>query len=77
MKLKHVQQQAYSREINDLAAGKTLLKSSSLLSLNPYLDDEGLLRVGGSTGEHPILLPHDHAISTAIVRNYHASGHLR
>ena len=61
--IKHVQHQAYRREVNDLAAGKTLLKSSSLLPLNPYLDDARLLRVGGRAGEHPILLPHDHAVS--------------
>ncbi|XP_069990637.1 uncharacterized protein [Penaeus vannamei] len=58
-----------------------LPKSSLIMALNPYLDEDGVLRVGGrlqqsslrSYQKHPIILPGKSHISTLIVRHYHQS----
>ena len=51
--------------------------------LSPFLDDNGVIRVGGrrdnammtyKTG-HPALLPYEHAISLLIARHTHQHGH--
>jgi hypothetical protein len=63
--LKNVQYQAFSTEIKELEGGRQVSKKSRLISLNPFLDDSGLIRVGGrlrnsgahSDVKHPIVLP--------------------
>lgn len=80
-----VQGQTYFSEINDLSAGRQLKRSSSLLSLNPFLDESGVIRVGGRlktapishSAKHPIILPKQHHVADMIVRQVHATiGHL-
>ena len=54
-------------------------RSSPLYKLNPFEDEEGVLRVGGRLGQgdispelkHPVILPKKHHISELIVRHYH------
>ncbi|XP_060810506.1 uncharacterized protein LOC132904364 [Amyelois transitella] len=61
--IRFVQNKHFSKEITALRNGK--LSDSSLLKLNPFIDKEGLLRVGGRLSnseldfgqKHPILLP--------------------
>ncbi|CAC5406219.1 unnamed protein product [Mytilus coruscus] len=64
---------------------KHLKSSSKLRKLGPFLDDEGLLRVGGRLERsdiqydamHPIILPKDSTVSKLIIDNIHRSiGHL-
>ena len=58
---------------------KTLMKRSSVYKLNPFIDERGLLRVGGSlrksnlhfTDFHPILLSKDSCITRLIVEWCH------
>ena len=45
--LKSVQSQNFAEEIKDLQAIKAVAKNSSILKLDPFLDENGLLRVGG------------------------------
>ncbi|KAK9721104.1 hypothetical protein QE152_g21718 [Popillia japonica] len=45
--LKIAQQQTFKAELQLLQTSKSLCKSSTILSLNPFVDNEGLLRVGG------------------------------
>ena len=56
----------------------------SLAKLDPYLDDNDALRVGGrlenapvqSDSKHPIILPSHHHVTTLIIRHHHlAVGH--
>jgi hypothetical protein len=76
-----VQREFYGREIDQLKEKQTLPRNSSVLSLSPFLDEKGILRVGGrlqrselSLGEkHPILIPGHHHIATLITRHYHES----
>lgn len=50
-----------------------------MLWLNPFIDENGVLRVGGrlknaqtsSTAKHPIILPSEHAISHLLIQQYH------
>ena len=62
---------------------KTALKKSDLRSLDPFLDDQGILRVGGRLRrsslnfpeKHPIILPKRHHLSHLLVRHQHEKVH--
>ena len=77
--LKVAQESAFSEDILFLKKGKELLKKSTLLPLRPFLDDEGLLRVGGRENQsylsynrrHPIVLPGFHGVTKLIVYSEH------
>ena len=51
--------------------------------LSPFVDDEGIIRVGGCVNKaivsyetkHPVLLPHDHVVSCLIMQEAHRCGH--
>ena len=73
--IRHVQENCFEKEIEHLKVGKPLLKSSCVLRLNPYLDQQQILRVGGRTSHHPILISHKHPIASSIVRYFHSRGH--
>ncbi|UYV73020.1 hypothetical protein LAZ67_10001579 [Cordylochernes scorpioides] len=53
--------------------------NSKLLSLNPFIDSSGILRVGGRlrksslqfSEKHPIILPHNHFVTQLIVQQFH------
>ncbi|XP_033241627.1 uncharacterized protein [Drosophila pseudoobscura] len=73
------QQSRLSTEIRALETRRDIKASSSIASLSPFLDDCGLLRVGGrlknSTldfeARHPIILPKNHSITSALIRHLH------
>ncbi|XP_062602313.1 uncharacterized protein LOC134264026, partial [Saccostrea cucullata] len=44
---KLVQQETFHQEIANLHEGKAISKNSSIVNLDPYLDDDSILRVGG------------------------------
>ncbi|XP_011860345.1 PREDICTED: uncharacterized protein LOC105557654 [Vollenhovia emeryi] len=60
-----VQLAQFSDEISAIKSGSPLPRSSKLKSLNPFVDDDGLLRVGGRLEhspfsfeeKHPVILP--------------------
>ena len=62
-----------------LSDGRSALKRSKLLSLNPFIDNNGLLRLSGRfekialkyDSKYPIILPHKARLSKLIVRNAH------
>ena len=74
-----VQLKHFPREVSDLSSGKSLLKSSSLRKLRPFLDSKGILRVGGrlskttinSAVKTPIILPKKEIVVTRIVQWCH------
>ena len=69
----------YSPEIQALRGRKAILSSSSILKLNPLLDEDGLLRVGGRlenssldfNSRHPIILPRQHRAVKLLVEHVH------
>ena len=83
--IKYVQQQNFGTTIYLINKGKALPKKCSLRRLDPYLDEEGFLRVGGRLqrsdinfeAKHPLLLPNNCFITTLLIRNCHVKlGHL-
>ncbi|CAB4020571.1 Hypothetical predicted protein [Paramuricea clavata] len=58
---------------------RTVLRKSSLFRLDPFLDKDGVFRVGkrihrsdlGFEEKHPIILPKKHHVSELLVRHYH------
>ncbi|UYV67038.1 hypothetical protein LAZ67_4003743 [Cordylochernes scorpioides] len=76
---KVVQECYFSVEINALLSSKALPKTNKLLCLNPFIDQNGILRVGGrlklsSLSEfqkHPIILPPKSHVTELIIRQCH------
>ena len=77
--IRQIQCEAFEKEIENLKVQKPIQKDSAILKLDPFIDSEGVLRVGGrlkhsnlSLGEkHPILIPGSHAIAKLLVSYYH------
>ena len=74
-----VQEETYAQEYTCLKKGENLLKDSPLKALDPFIDTDGLLRVGGRIREAelqqqektPLIIPGKHHIATLLVRYYH------
>ncbi|XP_076394279.1 uncharacterized protein LOC143265522 [Megachile rotundata] len=77
--IKIVQINFFSDEIKHLKANQSIANSSSLISLNPFLDKDGILRVGGRlvnakipyNQKHPIILPPKHHVTKLILTREH------
>lgn len=78
--VKMVQQEQFASEIKLIANNKPLPTSSKLISLNVFLDQQGILRVGGRLSKHqtlsfdhkfPMLIPKRHPVTSAIIRYFH------
>lgn len=77
--IKIAQRECFQDDINTLLKNTTLAKQSPLISLNPFLDENKILRVGGRLVNsilpydkiHPILLPAKHNLTTLIIREEH------
>lgn len=75
--IKALQMQYFTDEIKKLTAGKQ--SSSAINKLMPFLDNDGLIRVGGRLRhtdltydqQHPILLPRKHHVIELLVTHYH------
>lgn len=78
--IKIAQSEIYFQEINCLKNSRNLDHNSKLLSLNPFLDQQGILRVGGRlfhsqeigiNQRHPIILPYKHKLTYLIINAEH------
>jgi hypothetical protein len=75
---KNVQQVAFGADIESLEKSGSLLKGSSLRGLDPFMGEDGLLRIKGRlqlsdlsfSEKHPVILPKGH-VSKLIVRHHH------
>ena len=73
------QEAFYHREITCLKNQQNLHKKSSLLTLDPFIDPDGLLRVGGRinnaemsyNAKHPLLIPQKSHLAVLIVSFTH------
>jgi len=80
--VKHAQNLHYSRDIQLLKSNNNMRRSCNLKALSPYMDDEELVRVGGRLSHanvdnnHPVVVPFNHEIAKAIVRDAHDQSHL-
>lgn len=74
-----VQQDAYKDEIHNLSLKREVSRASPLRKLNPTLDKDGLLRVGGRLSHvltvcderHPIIIPAKSHVAVLLVRHFH------
>ena len=81
--MKDAQQKHFPQEVAALKKGKPIPPSSKLLSLNPELDDKGIMRVHGRILEaailpiqrFPIILPKDHQFTISLVHKIHVEYH--
>ncbi|KAJ8933002.1 hypothetical protein NQ318_003667, partial [Aromia moschata] len=79
MLIKIVQAETFSQEIHDLEKNRMVNRGSKLSSLNPFLDESKLIRVGGRIGKssleydrkYPIVLPEKHHFTRLIIRAEH------
>ena len=75
------QREQFSKEVTRLKDGHYVLKDSPIASLSPFLDQDGILRVGGRINQlsetlpakeiNPIILPNAHHVTSLIARHHH------
>ena len=83
--VKSVQHKHFKGEVEALKSRKPVVKKSPIYILEPFLDEEGIFRVGGrlknaplpEKAQHPIILPKNHHVSRLVARRAHEfqSGH--
>lgn len=75
--VKRIQQQEFAEDIRRLTTGRQATIRHR--KLNPFLDEHGVLRVGGRLchaaltrgRKHPILLPKSHPFTHLVIEHYH------
>ena len=75
------QQQSFSEEIMSIMEHDQLPRKSPLTGLKPFIDSNGLVRVGGRIQKsdlpfqlkHPLILPKDHHLSILVLRDIHVT----
>ncbi|KAJ8912490.1 hypothetical protein NQ315_014590 [Exocentrus adspersus] len=73
------QKDSFNREYSNLLQKKGVPSKSKILSLNPFMDSENILRVGGRLRnseynfdkKFPIILPSDHKLTKLILKHEH------
>lgn len=73
------QEEAFGDDIHRLKGGRAVKAVSKLLPFNPFVDDVGLLRMGGRIdksdlpydAKHPPLLPGRHPFTRQIIQAFH------
>lgn len=77
--IKSVQDECYAEEFRCITAERSFPTASSLRSLHPIVDSDGLLRVGGQIKQsklgtnnvNTIIIPGRHHLATLLVRHHH------
>lgn len=77
--IRHVHDATYKTEIQDLTAGRHAGKKSPIRSLEPFLDQDGLLKVTGrlsrarilESSKHSTIVPRDHRVTEVLVPQIH------
>ncbi|GFS48626.1 integrase catalytic domain-containing protein [Trichonephila clavipes] len=77
--IRMVQEQVFLAEIKSLQSKGVVSPNSKLRNLNPFIDSDGLLRVGGRlsnsdlpyVNKHPAILPGNHNLAVQIIALFH------
>ncbi|XP_049883729.1 uncharacterized protein LOC126379136 [Pectinophora gossypiella] len=77
--LRHAQMQSFPKEYSALSNQQSISSKNNLLSLTPFLDKEGVMRVGGRldsstysfTKKHPAILDSNHHLTKLIFQYEH------
>ena len=81
--IRSVQSEVYQEEMFSLQQSKQVSKKSSLLKLNPVIDEHGLLRIGGrlsraqipTNEKHPVIIPKNSHLAVLLIRYHHEKVH--
>ena len=81
--IQHIQHAAWSEDIKQLENKQQVQVSSSITQFNPFLDDDGLLRIGGrlqksnlpSSIKHLIVLPKSSSLLKTFLEDFHREKH--
>ena len=81
--LKSVQVACFKDELNMLSKGQGITSKSKIISLDPKIDADGLLRVGGRLKnarvphdfKNPVILPNDHPVARLIAQQFYNVAH--
>ncbi|XP_067273612.1 uncharacterized protein [Pseudorasbora parva] len=81
--IRAVQQETYADELQCLKLNKSLPKTSTLRKLDPFIDQSGLLRVGGrlvkaelgSEEKRPLIIPGRNHVALLLTRHFHEQTH--
>ena len=76
------QKSAFNYEINCLQKDKPLKENNNLICLDPFFDEDGIIRVGGRiqkalipyASRHPIILPKNNHITNIIIQEYNLNN---
>lgn len=77
--IRYIQGLAFNDEVKRCKAGDELLVKSRLRKLRPYIDEHGILRVGGRLrkselpfkAKHPIILPKNNYFTSLVIKQAH------
>ncbi|XP_049918800.1 uncharacterized protein LOC126401515 [Epinephelus moara] len=77
--IRSVQEETYTEEIKCIIEQREIPKGSPIKNLDPFIDDQGLLRVGGRIREadlsqaekNPLIVPGQHHVASLIVKHCH------
>lgn len=77
--IRMVQRCSFPTEYHNLTHNKSICNTDSLISLNPFIDSFGVLKVGGRLEnselpyetQHPAILPKHHPLTDSIIRYFH------
>lgn len=80
--LKKIQKESFEAELKDLVSRKAVCKTSKIIKLDPFIDSNGLIRVGGrlqladlsEDSKHQIILPHYHPLVDLIIKKIHENN---
>ncbi|GFS92120.1 integrase catalytic domain-containing protein [Trichonephila clavipes] len=80
--IRMVQEQVFLAEIKSLQSKGVVSPNSKLRNLNPFIDSDGLLRVGGRlsnsdlpyVNKHPAILPGNHNLTVQIIAHFHRNN---
>lgn len=81
--VRRCQEEEFNEDIQQLRRNRPLSRTSRLLQLSPFVDSDGILRLGGRIRRarlpydvlHPPILPGKHVFAEAIVTALHTEAH--
>jgi hypothetical protein len=80
--VKSIQKRSFAEEYHQLSTGGGIEKNSTIRNLSPFLDENGVIRVGGRirnanlayNQKHSVLIPKNHNVTEAIIRHFHVKN---
>ena len=68
--IRSVQRRHLGEELISLGKGKCLKSCTSIVKLDPFIDDEGILRAGGRIKRSAVASEMQHSVAAKILEDY-------